>query len=522
MNGWFARVVGPLSIALAIVAAAMPGSALAWECRRCPSRDLAIFGIAVPDPLGDATLGYADWLSMHLVSGGVLDALFNEDPSRECLNVVEAQMAAQGGSAAGQFQHGMGDFPAPTGSVGGTDYMLTGSIGIPQLGRDYVLTLNLETAESRDTVATVSAPYDIALSGGANGHRLARQLMPLMETIRDFERRKRDQVPAVAIDVDDGVTIEPAHRVIKTHERVTVRYRLTDCDDTPLERRIIAPFATLGRLMVDQVPQTDANGQLELDFTAGANTGEVKLRAEFQYVQPFGREDTGGGDATLTIVDHSLWARVSVANERHRNLDEDDGRKVEKSSSNGSDALAVYMYFEPKPFRVYYADASLTPVRFKHRLAGFMHDRFVHHAAGSSYDGVRGYPGMDREITASYTEMAQLDGIELVQQDDDYVTYELDPDTGSITRVDLPRMQANYTVYFNRTCEKVDHYRGTREDCSSKWKETRRTSTQAPAEEACDAIALIGPTMVSGRCRVPIAGKYDRRQIDYEWEFHRE
>jgi len=60
-----------------------------WECQECPKRDLALFDLNVwqrePPPPGSG-LDQADWLQMFMVAGGIFDALFNDDPSRECIN----------------------------------------------------------------------------------------------------------------------------------------------------------------------------------------------------------------------------------------------------------------------------------------------------------------------------------------------------------------------------------------------------------------------------------------------------
>lgn len=500
----------------------LPQTGAAYECQKCPKRDIAVFGISVPPIENDALLNYGDWVPMHLVGGGLLNALFNEDPSRDCLNFVEAQMAAQGIGSGSSYQHGPGGFPAPAGAIGGADYIIAGQIAVPLLGREYMITVNLEAAESREVVATASGKYDFSIGGGANGKAMARQLMPLMEKIRDFEKRKRDEVPAVAIDVDDGITIEPARHFIKTGQTVKVKYRLEDCDGEPLKGLIFAPFATLGHLEVKEAPQTDDNGELELEFIAGDQSGTAQLRAEFQYVQPFGREDTGGGVGKLQIVNHSLWASFKVHHERHFNQDEEEGRSIKKNNSHGSRSFSVYMYFDPKPFRVYYAKDRMIPIRFKHRLAGFFPGQFVHNASGSNYEALKSYQGLEWSITASYSEMAQGGPLELGQKEIDFVTYEIDPKSGVITKVDLPRLKSEYRIIINRSCEKVNYEKHTREDCGDKWDTKGSISTGLPAEKECEEPAAIGPTMISGMCRIPYEGKYEQRTSTYEWEFHRE
>lgn len=518
-------LIGFLFVTLIHLFVALQATA-AYECQQCPKRDITVFGIAVPPVEQDGMLSYADWMPMHLVGGGILNALFNEDSSRECLNFVDAQWAASGRGTGGSYQHGMGDFPAPAGAVGNADYIITGQIAVPWLGDKYMMRITLQAAGSREVVATAGGEYDFSKGGADNGKAMARQLMPLMEKIRDFEKSKRNEVPAMAIDVDEGLTIEPVRHFIKPHETVKIKYRLQDCDGEPLRGRIFAPFATLGHLNVTQAPQTDDNGELELEFTAGDKSGTAQLRAEFQYVLPFGREDTGGGVGKLQIVDHALWASVKVHHERHSNVDlkENYGKKIIKKNSHGSRAFSVYMYFEPKPFNVGYAKERATPipVRFNHRLAGILPGQFVHYASGSSYEAIKGHPGLEESTTISFSETAQAGPIELRQEEIDYVTYEIDPKTKVITRVYLPTLESKYTVIWSRKCEKIDYENKSRSDCSSTRSINKTISTQIPASEECEEIDAIGPTMVSGGCRSSFSDEFTRRTSNYEWEFHRE
>ena len=419
---------------------------------------------------------------MHLASGGVYEALFEDDPSKSCLNFIEAQMAVEGSDAGHAFQYGMAGMAAPEGSITHADYIVTGSIAIPLLERDYFITLSVQAADSREVVATATEPYDASMDWHDNGERIARQFMPLMEKIRDFERRKRRESPAVAIYMnEEGLTVTPDRDFIKTHDTVKVTYRLVDCDGQPLKVRIFAPFATLGRLDVKPPPQTDDNGELELEFIAGGKTGTALLTAEFPYVLPFGRENTGGGEGRIRIVDHALWASVKVFHEGHVNQDEEEDGHIEKQSNHNSRAFSVYMYFEDKPFRVYYAEGSLTPIRFKHRLAGIVPGRFNYTNSGSSYEARRSIAGLDWEIKASYANMTQSGPIGLYQEDADYLTYEIDPQSKKVTRVTLPVIDMHYTVTHNRTCQKKDYYRNTTSDCSDTWHTEETISTTMPA-----------------------------------------
>ena len=110
----------------------------------------------------------------------------------------------------------------------------------------------------------------------------------------------------------------------------------------------------------------------------------------------------------------------------------------------------------------------MIPVRFKHRLAGFLPGQFVHNASGSSYEALKSYQGLEWSITSSYSEMAEGGPLELFQKEIDFVTYEIDPKSGVITKVDLPTFKSDYRIIINRSCEKVNYEKHTREDCSNK------------------------------------------------------
>ena len=107
-------------------------AAAAYECHRCPKRDIAVFDLSAPPIDQDALLSYPDWTTMHLEGFGVLEALMNEDSSLECLVIKDAQMAT--GGSGSNYQHGMTSFPAPAGPVPGADYIITGDIAVPALG----------------------------------------------------------------------------------------------------------------------------------------------------------------------------------------------------------------------------------------------------------------------------------------------------------------------------------------------------------------------------------------------------
>ncbi|MGD9369637.1 MAG: hypothetical protein PVH87_28255 [Desulfobacteraceae bacterium] len=73
-----------------------------------------------------------------------------------------------------------------------------------------------------------------------------------------------------------GGILNALFNFIKPHETVKIKYRLQDCDGDPLRGRLFAPFATLGHLNVTRAPQTDDNGELDLEFIAGNKSGTAQ------------------------------------------------------------------------------------------------------------------------------------------------------------------------------------------------------------------------------------------------------
>ncbi len=104
-----------------------------WECQDCPKRDLAFFDLDIwqrepPEP--GSGLDQADWLEMFMVAGGILDALFNEDPSNDCINCYDGQMVTINEWGEDNYTHGSTSLslPPPSGMSEDIEYLLSGLI----------------------------------------------------------------------------------------------------------------------------------------------------------------------------------------------------------------------------------------------------------------------------------------------------------------------------------------------------------------------------------------------------------
>jgi hypothetical protein len=259
-----------------------------WECEKCPRRAVVVYGVDVPpaEDIGQS-ITPGEWMSMFMVTGSILSKLFNEDPSRECVNFLDAQMAELVEAEDSLYTYGMPhSFQPPDGSIESSDYLVTSSIS--GSGRSFVLMASLEAAGTREVVASGSIPYDLS-PGSDNGGQIAQHLIPLMGIIRQFERRKRDENNNMAIYPNNTLKIKPHKDSIGVNKSMKVTIQLTDCDGVRPNNRSVKLSAQGGRFTKEMVV-TGLNGQYEATFVAGNNPGSAKLFAEYAYTYPYGHE----------------------------------------------------------------------------------------------------------------------------------------------------------------------------------------------------------------------------------------
>jgi hypothetical protein len=260
-----------------------------WECQECPKRDLAFFAFdvwqkTVPPP--GSGLDQADWLQMFMIADGVLDALFNDDPSIGCINVYDGQMVlvnefGEGnytvGSTSSSYFHPGRDLSSDL------QYVVSGSIEKGNSDGVYIINAFVETNETAERVVEATATYDLSISGAQNGKNLAQQLMPLMQHIRDFEKRKRNQESDVAID-PDGKGAEKEiifeKEKLKGGESTTVEIKIIDCDGVPIKDMDVRLTAEGGSFNPEKV-KTDKEGKAESKYTADCDPGKHFVWMDF-------------------------------------------------------------------------------------------------------------------------------------------------------------------------------------------------------------------------------------------------
>ena len=282
------------------------GFAQDWECEECPPRSLGLYDcdVQVSKPSwGDPTLSLNQWVSMFFVASGIHEKLAVNDPSSDCFFIIDGQFVNQADSLGSldSLSHDEDvtwmNLPPP-GPIDHVDYLVTGSV--TGSGGVYSITVTVEAAGTREVVATGTIDYNLAKSGSKNGRYAAEFLVPLMATVRDFEKEKRDEDEGIAISAHLEMTSEKYR--VEVNESIDVTIQLTDCDDVPLDGRTIILTAEGGSFSPDSV-ETDSEGEAVATFTAKSSPGWGLLEGEFKYDYPFGHGTIHAwGEAKVSIA----------------------------------------------------------------------------------------------------------------------------------------------------------------------------------------------------------------------------
>lgn len=311
-----------------------------WECKECPKRNIGLFDLNVQienpaetDSSITGQIGYQNWVELFMVAGGVHLALFNEDPSKECLNYYDGQMSVLSGLDEQNYTHGNNQtsLPPAAGTIDGVDYWVTGVIAKQKANGLTAIKVYVQASGTGETAAEASALYDYNISGLENGKKVAHQLFPLMEKIRDFEKRKRDEEERIAIGPYEGATLElkPAKNEIEPKEKVDATVRLLDCDDVPLKNMQVRLEARGGTFNPEEVTTNDS-GEATTKFTADNTPGKYAQPFEFEFRYPFANEFyTSGDEGYITIVPAEYEARITISKNHNRVLqtNQEDSKK---------------------------------------------------------------------------------------------------------------------------------------------------------------------------------------------------
>jgi len=331
-----------------------------WECEDCPKRHVGLFDLDVwvenpldtdPSPAGQKL--YQTWVELFQVAGGIHHALFENDPSKECIHYYDGQMAMISGLDEPTYQQGNNQtsLPPAAGTMDEVDYWITGIIANQESDGLTLITVYVQASGTGETVAEATDIFDGTLSGFEAGKNIAQQLMPLMGKIRDFEKRKRDEVDIVAIDPDGkGATMElkPEKEKINFQEEVNTTVKLIDCDGVPL-KNIEVRLKSRGGSFDPKVVNTDSRGMAKATFTAGTNPGKFAQPFEFDFRFPYTFEmNTSGGEGFITIEPMQYDASITITGKYNRELrtsiEDNKKENVSRRNINESTLASTTIY----------------------------------------------------------------------------------------------------------------------------------------------------------------------------------
>ena len=280
-------------------------SVKAQDCAQCKSRVVVMYDLdvqAAPEDSTDAT-AITNYWKLFLIAKGTTDYFMNSDASRNCFVFHDGAFFTQVDSLPPQtgmkFGYTHANLP-PSGPISDAvgDYLISGTVtgGAGQ----YNVTINLETAVSREVVKSVSMPYTFNLEPFDVGRSLGAQLSPLYQTIMDFEKKKRDGGEPWAIM--PTIVLTPDKTQLNTNESTNITLVFKDCDEQPLPSRSITTFEISGGQLDKTSVTTDDNGTAIVKFTAGSSATVANVGAQYLYKRAIGASDAANETPAIIQV----------------------------------------------------------------------------------------------------------------------------------------------------------------------------------------------------------------------------
>lgn len=355
-------------VTLLLLGLIYPAFSQGWECEECPERDIGLFDLDVwienPAKSDSTDIGnkkYKDWVQLFMVAGGIHNTLFNNDPSKECLNYYDGQMTVISTIEdfdEQNYQHGNNtpSLPPPAGTVDAVDYWITGVIANQKSDGATIIKVYVNASGTGETAVEAIALYDYSISGIQNGENVAQQLLPLMEKIRDFEKKKREEEDQIAIGPYEGATLKltPEKKEVEVGKTVNVTIELLDCDDVPLKNMNVVlssevSMSSRGGTFSPEEVTTDDTGRAKSKFKANNEPGTFAQPFEFDFRFPFSDKfNTAGDEGFITIKPADYEARITVTKNFNRVLrtTQEDAKKehVEKRKLDESIEASATIY----------------------------------------------------------------------------------------------------------------------------------------------------------------------------------
>jgi hypothetical protein len=312
---------------------------IAQSCDQCSHPRLALYDAQILVPRPSTADSIVAWWTLQWPMAVVRSTLYNTDPTKGCLTWYDGALVNARDLQGDTLRIGLGYYNLPpSGEMISADYLLTGSVS--GSGGSFTLTVNLETAVSREVVLSQSAGYGYdAASQETAGQTIAAAFMPLFQIIRNFEVNKRNTNVTVAIrdifTTSQEITVTPKKSKINVGESVDVDIEMIDCDGVQLGNReitfealpadtiLMIPGSTGGTVEPSTVT-TDGSGKATVKFTAGSTIGVGQIIAAYRHYKPCGRLSAFIGTAAIVIGQPTkpLWqVHVMIMEHVDRRID---------------------------------------------------------------------------------------------------------------------------------------------------------------------------------------------------------
>jgi len=197
------------------------------------------------------------------------------------------------------------------------DYVLTGSVKLS--GTKGVLHLELQSACSRKIVSAASVPFNLSSESSYMqeiAQQAASQLSPLIEKIKQFELKERQENKQVALTgfFSEEIKVTPQKGKLKPGEETEFTIEIKDCDGQPLKemqieftKATIAGFnieGTTGGIVTPSKLMTDAAGRAKGKFKMGTGNLNAMISAHSLVKKPNGCSDAFVGSVEIGTTPH--------------------------------------------------------------------------------------------------------------------------------------------------------------------------------------------------------------------------
>ena len=197
------------------------------------------------------------------------------------------------------------------------DYLVTGFVSNANGGG--LLHLELQTACTRKTVASAEVPFNYSTESSylmGIAHQAASQLTPLIDKIKEFELKERNENRQIALSgfFSEEIKIKPDKSSLKPGEETSFDVEVKDCDGTPLKqaevefsKATIEGFSidgTTGGIVTPVKLITDASGKAKGKFRMNTGNSSAILNAHCIVKKPNGCADAFVGSVEIGSVPH--------------------------------------------------------------------------------------------------------------------------------------------------------------------------------------------------------------------------